>query len=154
MYRQYLLLPLLLLVSACTQPPESAAAAVTISSQYVRAVPPGQPNSLIYMGLHNAAPVDYSLVAVEGDIAQLVELHNHIREDGMLKMRQIEQVVIPAGGEVQLKPGGMHVMLMGLNRELQLGEEIGVTLIFNDGSQIEIKAPVQKPKLRMIDYDD
>jgi hypothetical protein len=115
----------------------------------VRAVPPGQPNSAAFMGLQNGSASDHALVSAESSASRIVELHTHVEEDGVMKMRQIEKIDIPARGDVLLKPGGLHVMLIDLNEELKEGANVSITLIFEDGSRNEIQAPVRKLKMKM-----
>jgi copper(I)-binding protein len=73
-----------------------------------------------------------------------VELHAHIEEGGMVKMRRVQRIELAAGEEVALKPGGFHVMLIGLKRRLTPGEEVAFTLEFADGSRKELRASVRK----------
>ncbi|MCK5665218.1 MAG: copper chaperone PCu(A)C, partial [Thiotrichaceae bacterium] len=77
-------------------------------------------------------------------ISKVVELHTHTHENGMMMMRQVEKMDIPANGETTLQPGGLHIMLIGLHNELQLDQKVSLTLEFEDGSSKEIEAPVRK----------
>lgn len=128
---------------------ETAADAVSVADPYVRAVPPGQPNSAAFMQLANQSEADHTLVAAESPVAQTVELHTHVMEEGMMKMRRIEKIDLPAGQEVALQPGGLHIMLIGLNQELQPEAQVAVTLVFEDGSKSEIQAPVRMVQMQM-----
>jgi copper(I)-binding protein len=121
-----------------------AADAVTVSDAYARAVPPGQPNSAVFMVLRNAGAEDRAVVSAASPVSDVVELHTHRMEDGMMKMRQVEQITLPAGDSVTLKPGGLHVMLIGLQQQLQPGDEVAVTLTLDDGTELPLAAPVRK----------
>jgi len=66
-----------------------------------------------------------------------------------MKMRQVKQIDLPAQGTTTLKPGGLHVMFLGLKSELSSGQPVPVTLIFEDGSQTTIQAPVRKLQMHM-----
>jgi copper(I)-binding protein len=121
-----------------------AADTVVASDVYARAVPPGQPNSAVFMVLRNDGPQDRALVAAASPVSETVELHTHRMEEGMMKMRQVEQITLPAGESVTLKPGGLHVMLIGLRQQLQPGDEVAVTLTLDDGSELPLTAPVRK----------
>jgi hypothetical protein len=101
------------------------------------------------MRLQNGSASDHALVSAESSASRIVELHTHVEEDGVMKMRQIEKIDIPARGDVLLKPGGLHVMLIDLNEELKEGANVSITLIFEDGSRNEIQAPVRKLKMKM-----
>lgn len=121
-----------------------AAESVSVDSPYARAVPPGQKVSAAFMGLKNGSDTGHALVAAESPVAMMVELHEHTMQDGMMAMREVEKIDLPAGASVSLQPGGLHVMLMGLKRQLKPGEQIEITLVFDDGSKSKLEVPVQK----------
>ena len=117
-------------------------AEVTVVDQYVRAVPPGQPNSAAFMVLkNNDAAV--SLVSASSSVAKVVELHTHTHKDGVMQMRKIDKVDVAAKGEAALAPGGNHVMLIGLTQQLKEGQQVDLTLKFSDGSSQQLTAPVR-----------
>ena len=114
-----------------------------IHAPMVRMVPPGQSVSAAFMILHNHGIKERSVVAAYSDVAAAVELHSHIMEDGMMKMRRVDAIVIPGHGEVVLQPGGSHIMLIGLTRSLEMGEKVAIELEFADGERLSFEAPVQ-----------
>ena len=116
---------------------------IRVSDPYARAVPPGQPNSAVFMTLVNSSKENRALVAAETPSAGVVELHTHINEGGMMKMRKVDKIEIPAGQTVTLKPGGLHVMLIGLKEPLEPGKEVHMNLIFDKGGKEHIMAPVR-----------
>ncbi|NEX19267.1 copper chaperone PCu(A)C [Thiorhodococcus mannitoliphagus] len=122
----------------------ASAADVSVADPYVRAVPPGQPNSAAFMALSNQTTEARALVAARSDAAEVVELHTHLMEDGMMRMRRVDEIALPAGETVQLKPGGLHIMLIGLKGALTPGEAVGLTLVFDDGDEQSLTAPVRK----------
>ena len=126
-----------------------AANSVSVADPYVRAVPPGQPNSAAFMQLHNSGTSSHSIKSAESPVAKVVELHTHVHEGGMMKMRQVKQIDIPAHGDTVLQPGGLHVMLIGLKGELKPGDNVAVTLVFEDGSKKLVEAPVRMMKMKM-----
>ncbi len=117
--------------------------AVGVSDAYARAVPPGQPNSAVFLTLSNASGEPHALVSAASPIADAVELHTHINDGGMMRMRRVERIEVPAGESVSLKPGGLHVMLIGLKQNLQPGDQVDLTLTFEDGTQTQVGAPVR-----------
>ncbi len=121
----------------------SVADAISVAGAYARAVPPGLPNSAAFMALHNGSDADHALVAAESPAAKIVELHAHTMDGGMMRMRPVEQVALPAGRSVVLEPGGLHLMLIGLERTLVVGEQLPITLIFDDGSRVQVQVPVR-----------
>jgi copper(I)-binding protein len=129
-----------------------AAESVAVEGAYARAVPPGQPNSAVFMVLRNAGDQDLALVSAESPASDVVELHTHTMDEGMMKMRKVEQIDLPAGETVTLEPGGLHVMLIGLKEQLVPGAEVTVTLGFSDGTSAELTAPVREIKPAMADH--
>lgn len=122
---------------------DKAAATVTAGDPYVRLVPAGMEQTGAYVLLKNSDKSDHALVKAASPAARVVELHTVIDEGGMKKMRQVPKMDIQAGGETQLKPGGLHIMLIGLKEPLKEGAEVPITLIFEDASEIALKAPVR-----------
>jgi periplasmic copper chaperone A len=140
------ILALALLMALFSNAPLMAATSadsIMIKDPYVRAVPPGQPNSAAFMTIHNQGGGDYAIVHAKSDSAKVLELHTHTKVNGMMRMRQIPQIDIPTSG-IQLKPGGLHIMLIGLKQQLKPGQNVGLELIFADGSKKHIIAPVRK----------
>ncbi|MBK1703394.1 copper chaperone PCu(A)C [Halochromatium glycolicum] len=139
-----IVLPLLSLNLCAAEQPATPATEIEVQDAYVRAVPPGQPNSAAFMHLTNTSNRDRALVIGETDAAEVVELHTHKMEDGMMRMRQLEQIELPAGETVKLQPGGLHVMLIGLTEDLRAGDSIELHLGFDDGSRQSLTLPVKR----------
>jgi copper(I)-binding protein len=129
-----------------------AAESIAVEGAYARAVPPGQPNSAVFMVLKNSGDQDLALVSAESPASDVVELHTHTMDEGMMKMRKVDQIDLPAGETVTLEPGGLHVMLIGLKEQLVPGAEVTVTLGFGDGTSAELTAPVKAIKPAMADH--
>jgi len=107
----------------------TAAESITVIDPYVRAVPPGQTVSAAFMQLKNSADKQHAIVNVKSSISKVVELHTHTHENGMMMMRQVEKIAIPANGETMLQPGGLHIMLIGLHNALELDQKISQLMI-------------------------
>lgn len=106
----------------------------------------GGANSAAYMVIRNTGSEPDKLIAASTDVAKTVELHTVVEEGGMMRMRQVEGgIEIPANGEVVLKPGGFHVMLIGLTRDLNAGDKVQLTLTFEKAGQIPVTAEVRQP---------
>ncbi len=133
-----------LALTAALAAPVLQAAGIDADEPYARAVPPGQPNSAVFMVLTNTGDSPRALVGAESDAAETVELHTHTMADGMMQMRRIERIELPAGEPVSLQPGRLHVMLIGLTEQLEPGIEVALTLEFDDGTRLPITAPVRK----------
>lgn len=125
---------------------------ISIGDPYARAVPPGQPNSAVFMSLENRSGADQALVAAESGVSEVVELHTHVAEGGMMRMRRIEKIELPAGQSVTLQPGGLHVMLIGLKQPLDVGDVVDVTLIFEGGTRLPVQAPVRRIEMRHMQH--
>ena len=144
-----LALPLMLAAVVPGLAAADAAESVMVMDAYVRAVPPGQTNSAAFMKLHNGSGDHHAVVGAETNVAKMAELHTHVEEDGMMKMRKVEKFDIHPNSETALQPGGHHVMLMGLKGDLKDGDHAMITLVFEDGSKKMVHAPVQKMEMKM-----
>ena len=116
---------------------------VEIDGAYARASIPNVPNSAAFFVIKNNSDKDIAITSANSDIAEKNELHTHIKENKMMKMMKIEKLVVPAKSSLELKSGGDHVMLMGLKKELKVGDEISLELSFSDGDKKSIKVPVK-----------
>lgn len=110
---------------------------------YVRLLPPTAKITAAFMTLMNHGDKTMKLIKVESDIANKVELHNHIKINGMMKMREVESITIKKNKSIELKPGSYHIMLIGIKKALKKGQEVKLKLYFDDKSSIEVKAPVK-----------
>lgn len=133
--------------------PAMAAAGVAdqigVVDPYVRMAPPGAKATGAFMMIKNAGHRDALLVSANAQVANITELHNHINDNGIMRMRQVKEIAIPAKGEVALKPGGYHVMLIDMKAPLKEGDHVMIKLGFADGSSKEVHAPVTKSNIGM-----
>ena len=118
---------------------------VSIVDPYVRQAPPGAKATGAFMTLKNAGDKDVPVTKAESSAATVTELHNHINDNGVMRMRQVKEIVVPAKGETLLKPGSYHVMLIDMKSPLKEGDHVMITLGFPDGSSKEVHATVKKP---------
>lgn len=122
-----------------------AYADVTVSDAWARAMRPGQKVGAAYMTLQS--PADTALVKVESPAAGTVEIHTMTMNDGVMKMRMLEDLPLKANETVKLAPGGFHLMLFDLAKPLQAGETVQFTLHFKDSagntSSLQTDAPVR-----------
>jgi len=108
----------------------------SVKDAWVRAPAPGQKVAGVYMEI--VSRTNTALVAVASPVAARAELHSMALEDGVMKMRPLERIELPAGTAVKLAPGGLHVMLIDLKQPLQRGEKVPLTLTvlqFDSGSR-------------------
>ena len=102
-------------------------------------------NSAAYMKVMNHGDAADRLVDAKSDVARKTELHTHIMEDNIARMRRVEGgVEVPAKGNVEFKPGGLHVMLIGLKSKLAEGDSFPLTLVFEKKGEVVVDVKVQK----------
>lgn len=121
-----------------------AAAAVEVSDAWARATVPGQSVGAAYLTI--TSPRRLRLVAVKTAFAARVEIHSSHMEDGVMKMRRLDSLDIPAGKPVVLAPMGTHLMLMDLQAPLKADDQVPLELIFQDKRKkklIKVTAPVR-----------
>ena len=120
----------------------AAMAQVTVKDAWVRATVAQQKATGAFMQLQSAQ--DAKLVAAQSPVAGVVEVHAMALAGGVMKMRAVPAVALPAGKAVELKPGGYHVMLMDLKGQVKDGDTVPVTLVVEgkDGKRqnVEVKA--------------
>jgi copper(I)-binding protein len=134
-YRLFVLAAILLLAT-------SARADVVVHAPWVRGTVSGQNATGAFMDLTSAT--DMVLVGVASPAAKNVELHTmEMSADGMMKMRPLERLPLPAGKTVQLAPGGNHIMLTDLHQPLKGGERIPLTLTLEDAQKKQQTVQVQ-----------
>ncbi|MCP4297537.1 MAG: copper chaperone PCu(A)C [Proteobacteria bacterium] len=115
-----------------------------VGEPWARATAKGQQTSAVYTHLHNLTDQTEYLLAAASDVANTVEIHNVIMEDGMMAMRPVKHIEIAPDQMVELKPGSYHIMLIGLKNKLIEGSHIDVTLTFKNAGKRTISAPVRK----------
>lgn len=96
-----------------------------------------------YMTITNQGTTDDALVAVKWADSPTVELHSHTMAGGVTQMRQVSNIALPAGKSVQLAPGGLHVMFMGLKSPLAVGEKRDAVLVFEKAGELKVQFKVE-----------
>lgn len=100
----------------------------------------------VFMVLRNEGGAADRLIAGQCDLAKAVEVHETTMDGGVMKMRPVEGgLEVPAGGQVELKPGGYHVMLIGLTQDLKVGDRFPLVLQFEESGTISVEAEVRMP---------
>lgn len=102
-------------------------------------------NAGTFFILENSTSVDDRLISAESDITQTVEIHLSSMEEGVMKMSPQEFVAVPAKSKVEFKPGGYHLMLIGLERTMQIGDEFNITLVFENAGTLNLPVTVREP---------
>jgi copper(I)-binding protein len=119
-----------------------AFAQVKIEKPWARATAPGAQVGGGYMTIRNAGAAD-KLVSASSPVSAKVELHVHINDNGVMKMREVAGGYdIPAKGSFELKPGGAHLMFMNLKAPLKEGDKVPVTLKFEKAGEVKTEFAV------------
>ena len=122
------------------------ASEISVKNAWARATAPGQTVAGVFMDLSAERPM--SVVGGTSPASERVELHTMAMQEGVMVMRRVPEIAIPAGKTVQLKPGGLHVMLIGLKAQLQEGQTVPLTLQVRDAAgklgQVQVEAQVRR----------
>jgi periplasmic copper chaperone A len=135
-----LLLTLLLPALSSAQSPP-----VQVSKAWARATVPGQKVAGVYLEIRS--PRDAKIVAVKSSAGASAEIHSMSNDGGVMRMRELEVLPLPAGETVELKPGGNHIMLLDIKRQLKPGDKVPVTLIVEEGKKkrtVKVDAEVRE----------
>lgn len=115
-----------------------------ISGAFARASPKVARAGAGFMTITSKGEAD-TLVGFKSDVCNQPELHTHINDNGVMRMRQVDVIEVPAGGTATLEPGGLHLMFIDMPEPLQEGTEITATLVFEKAGEVEITIPVKGP---------
>lgn len=115
----------------------SYAGDIEISAAWVRATAPGQDGAGVDVTITSKQAA--TLVGVSSPVAKTAELHSMTSENGMMKMREVKEIELPAGKSVSLRESGYHLMLNGLKAPLKEGETVPLTLSIKVGKQAVVK---------------
>ncbi|MDX1700029.1 MAG: copper chaperone PCu(A)C [Melioribacteraceae bacterium] len=116
---------------------------ISIEDSWIR---PGvqERNTAAFMKILNGTDFEDTLISASSDLAKVVEIHETFtRENDLKGMRQIDHIIIPPNSVTELKPNGLHIMLIGLEQDLRGGDEGQVTLWFKTAGERTINAKVK-----------
>jgi len=115
---------------------------IDVKDAWVRVSAKGS-NSAAYFKVINKADKNDTLVGAQSNSAEIVEIHETFKENNKMGMRAVKFVELPAKSEINFKPGGLHVMLINLNRNLKNNDTINLVLKFKHSKEIKLKVPVK-----------
>ena len=118
---------------------------INIGHPYARVTVAGQPTGGGYLRLDNKGRDD-KLVSARAAVSASVELHSMSMDGDVMRMRQVDAIALPAGKSVELKPGGFHIMFVGLKAPLKAGDKFPMTLKFERAGEVEVIVNVEAPK--------
>lgn len=133
---------LLIIMTVCFS--VSAHAQVSAKNGRIRLMPPGWKSTAAFVTLKNEGKKNLEVVSAKADFAKKIELHTHKVEDGVMRMRQVDKMTVPANGELVLKPHGNHLMIFGLKSDLKEGSKQKIQLTFSNGKSAEVEFSVKK----------
>lgn len=116
---------------------------VTVTHPWARATPPSAKTGAVFLEIKSAPGRADRLIGGKTRAAERVEVHDHVMENGIAKMRPVSALAIPAGKSVILNPRGYHLMLIGLKSALKEGDTLPITLRFERSGEMTIEASVE-----------
>ena len=119
---------------------QTAAADVFVTNAWVRSTVPGQKATGAFLTIASNQPT--ALVGASSSAIKTVEIHEMKMDGGVMKMREVQRIDVVPGKVTELKPGGYHIMLMGLEVPLVAGSKVPLTLTFKDKNNVEKKANI------------
>ena len=130
--------PLLAALPALAQQP----GAISIEQPWARAAVQGGTGG-VFLTIRNTGNTPDRLLSASSPLPRAAELHTTVRDGDVMRMQPVQAIEIPAGGSVTLRPGGLHLMLVGLSAPMRMGEAVPVTLTFEHAGAITVQVPVQ-----------
>ena len=124
------------------------AAGIDVDDAWARTTVQGMSMGGVFMQIENEGKTDDILLGGSAPVSERVEVHTHVNDNGVMRMREVEGgLPLPKGQKVELKPGSYHIMLMGLKAPLQEGQKFPLTLKFKKAKPktvtVEVKTPTQ-----------
>jgi periplasmic copper chaperone A len=140
-----LIAALFVALTACGQPSEAPPAVLHIENAWAAPTPGGVDVSAGYLSLVNDTETEDALLSASSPRAERVEVHEMTMEGGVMQMRAVARLEIPAGETVELAPNGRHLMFYGVTQPFAEGETIPVRLTFEHAGDIDVSLPVRRP---------
>ncbi|WP_321351828.1 copper chaperone PCu(A)C [Halopseudomonas oceani] len=122
---------------------EFEAGELHIAHPWSRAMPPAVPTGAAYLEISNHGAENDTLLGADSPAADKVEIHEHVHADGLMKMQQVDSLVIAPGETVTFQPGAYHLMLFNLKQPLSAGEHFPLTLHFAVAGDVDVVVNVQ-----------
>jgi len=119
-----------------------ASAGLSATEAWARATPPGTDVGAAYVTIENQTDTGDRLLGITSPVAAKIEIHETVEEDGVARMRPIEDACLTAGSALAMRPGGTHLMLTGLKAPLKEGDVLTLTLTFETAGPLTVEAPI------------
>ena len=124
--------------------PSPVGPGIKISDAWGRPSPLEEGNAAVYMLIRNTGSEDDRLIGASSEAAEVVELHDMTMENDVMKMFQVESMELPAGGSLELKPGGKHIMFIHLREMFEVGQKVRLVLEFEKVGKISVEAEIRE----------
>ncbi len=138
-FRKYALIFALFVISQ-----SSAADSLGISNAWIKNLPPVVPMRAGYLTIKNHSSQLIKIIAAESELFMQIEIHENIEKNGMMSMQPVSSLSVQAGETVELSQGGIHLMMMHPKVTLKPGDEVEVSLHFDDGNTQTLQMTVRK----------
>ncbi|CAA7626810.1 conserved exported hypothetical protein [Candidatus Terasakiella magnetica] len=123
---------------------QAQAADLEVVGPFMRAAPVAGGNGAAFLSIRNHGGAD-RLIAAEAGISKAVELHTHVKDGDIFRMRKVDAIAVAEHGSIDLKPGGDHIMFIGLNAAMKEGAKVPITLVFEKAGKVTVEVPVLAP---------
>lgn len=133
---------LLLTSGAWGQPSQERARSIHVSGAWSRPTARSAPTGVVYMSVQNTGSSDITIASLATKVAERAEVHKSTRVENVVRMEKVGPLLVPAGKTVELKPDGLHVMLMDLSAPLVAGRAFSITLRLDDESTVDVNVEV------------
>jgi periplasmic copper chaperone A len=117
--------------------------AIAVVAPWSRPTPGAAKNGAVFLEIKSAADEADKLLSASGAVAENIEIHNHINDNGIMQMRRVDFIDIAEGSSTKLVPGGYHIMLLGLKQPLKAGETFKLKLTFEKAGAVEVDVAVR-----------
>ena len=115
---------------------------IHLENAWLRATPGGMTTAAVYGSLINSSAVDEFVVSITSELAESAMLHRSVNIDGMTRMLHADEILVKAGTQVDFEPGGLHVMLMGLQKPFISGDAVPLRIKLKSGAESSATAKV------------
>jgi periplasmic copper chaperone A len=122
---------------------EAASQRLAVFAAWARPTPGTVKNGAVYLEIKAGTDTADKLLSASGAVADNIEIHNHINDNGIMQMRRVDAVEIGEGASTKFVPGGYHIMLLGLKQPLKLGESFKLKLTFEKAGAIDVDVVVR-----------
>ena len=124
--------------------PQTSTNTITVEHAWARATPGGARTGAAYMTLMNTGASADRLLSATTPVADQVQFHKEIEDNGVSRMREVHNVELSPGGKIIFKPGDMHMMIVGLKQPLKEGQTFPLSLQFEKARHIDVTVPIEK----------